>query len=111
MAPRPTWKGYLKLSRVSCPISLFPAVDAGERISFRQVNRATGNRLRHQLVDSVTGDVVEADDKGRGYEVGEKQFVLVEDEELEEARVEARAKPFGAAATVKADDDAPSCLS
>jgi len=81
MAPRPTWKGYLKLSLVSCPIALYPAIDAGERISFRQVNRATGNRLRHQLVDSVTGDVVEAHDKGRGYEVGEKQFVLVEDEE------------------------------
>jgi DNA end-binding protein Ku len=107
MAPRPTWKGYLKLSLVSCPIALYPAIDAGERISFRQVNRATGNRLRHQLVDSVTGDVVEAHDKGRGYEVGEKQFVLVEDEELEEARAEARTKPFGVASTAKANDEPP----
>ena len=96
--PRPTWKGYLKLSLVSCPIALYPAVDASERISFRQVNRATGNRLRHQLVDSVTGDVIEAHDKGRGYEVGEKQFVLIEDEEIEQARAEARSKPFGAPA-------------
>jgi DNA end-binding protein Ku len=107
MAPRPTWKGYLKLSLVSCPIALYPAVDAGERISFRQVNRATGNRLRHQLVDSVTGDVVEAHDKGRGYEVGEKQFVLVEDEELDEARAEARTKPFGVAPTAKANNEPP----
>jgi Ku70/Ku80 beta-barrel domain len=101
MAPRPTWKGYLKLSLVSCPIALYTGVDAGERISFRQVNRATGNRLRHHLVDSVTGDVVETHDKGRGYEVGEKQFVLVEDEELDEARAEARTKPFGVAPTAK----------
>jgi non-homologous end joining protein Ku len=95
MAPRPIWKGYLRLSLVSCPIALYPAVDASERIAFRQVNRGTGNRLRHQLVDSVTGDVVEGHEKARGYEVGEKQFVLVEDEELEEARAEARSKPFG----------------
>jgi len=98
MAPRPTWKGYLKLSLVSCPIALYPAVDASERIAFRQVNRETGNRLRHQLVDSVTGDVVESREKARGYEVGDRQFVFVEDEELEEARAEARTKPFGARA-------------
>jgi Ku protein len=96
MAPRPTWKGYLKLSLVSCPIALYPAVDAGERISFRQVNRATGNRLRHQLVDAVTGEAVETHDKARGYEVSENRFVVVEDEEIESARAEARTKPFGA---------------
>jgi DNA end-binding protein Ku len=91
MAPRPYWKGYLKLSLVSCPIALYPAIDASERVSFRQVNKATGNRLRQQLVDSVTGDVVQSFDKGRGYEVGENQFVVVEDEELERAREAARA--------------------
>jgi DNA end-binding protein Ku len=107
MAPRSNWKGYLKLSLVSCPIALYPAVDAGERLSFRQVNRVTGNRLRHQLVDSLTGDVVEAHDKGRGYEVGAKQFVLVEDEELDEARAEARTKPFGAAPAVSNDELRP----
>jgi DNA end-binding protein Ku len=105
MAPRPTWKGYLKLSLVSCPIALYPAIDASERISFRQVNRTTGNRLRHQLVDSVMGDVVEHHDAGRGYEVGEKQFVLVEDEELEEARAEARTKPFGVTLPGKGEDE------
>jgi DNA end-binding protein Ku len=105
MAPRSNWKGYLKLSLVSCPIALYPAIDASERLSFRQVNRVTGNRLRHQLVDSLTGEVVEANDKGRGYEVGEKQFVLVEDEELEEARAEARTKPFGAAPAATGNDE------
>ena len=62
--PRPHWKGYLKLSLVSCPIALYPAITPAERISFRQVNRQTGNRLRQQLVDSVTGEVVQAHDKG-----------------------------------------------
>src|SRR5688572_16033152 len=100
MAPRPYWKGYLKLSLVSCPIALYPAVDASERVSFRQVNRATGNRLRQQLVDSVTGETVESWDKGRGYEVGENQFVVVEDKELEEVREEARTRPYSAAPAV-----------
>src|SRR5262245_17221322 len=97
MAPRPYWKGYLKLSLVSCPIALYPAIDASERLSFRQVNRVTGNRLRQQLVDSVTGEVVEPDEKRRGYEVGENQFLVVEDEELEEAREEARGRPYSVA--------------
>jgi len=59
MAPRPLWKGYLKLSLISCPIALYPAISAADRISFRQINKATGNRLRHQLVDSMTGERVE----------------------------------------------------
>jgi DNA end-binding protein Ku len=71
MAPRPHWKGYLKLSLVSCPVALYPALAPAERISFRQVNRQTGNRLRQQLVDSVTGEVVQSHDRGRGYEVGQ----------------------------------------
>jgi DNA end-binding protein Ku len=97
MAPRPYWRGHLKLSLVSCPIALYPAVDASERISFRQVNRATGNRLRHQLVDSVTGEPVESHEKGRGFEVAENQFVIVDDEELDSARAEARTRRYGAA--------------
>lgn len=95
MAPRPTWKGHLKLSLVSCPIALYSAIDASERVSFRQVNQATGNRLRHQLVDSVTGEAIEAHDKGRGYETSKNQFVVLENAELEQARVEARTRPFG----------------
>jgi DNA end-binding protein Ku len=97
MAPRPHWKGYLKLSLVSCPIALYPAISAAERISFRQVNTQTGNRLRQQLVDSVTGEPVQPRDKGRGYEVGENQFLVVQEEELEAARHEARTRPYSAA--------------
>ncbi len=97
MPPRPHWKGYLKLSLVSCPIALYPAISAAERLSFRQVNRETGHRLRQQLVDTVTGEVVELPKKGRGYEVGENQFLIVQDEELAAARQEARTRPFSAA--------------
>ena len=96
MPPRPNWKGYLKLSLVSCPIGLYPAVSAAEKISFRQVNRETGHRLRQQLVDSVTGQVVESHNKGRGDEVGENQFLMVQDEELDAAQQEARSRPFSA---------------
>jgi DNA end-binding protein Ku len=88
MAPRANWKGYLKLSLVSCPIALYPAVSAAERVSFRQINKKTGNRLRQQLVDDETREPVEAEDKGRGYEVGKNQFIPVEDEELEAIRIE-----------------------
>src|ERR1044072_450977 len=97
MAPRAHWKGFLKLSLVSCPIALYPAISAAEKISFRQVNRETGNRLRQQLVDAVTGEVVESQNKGRGYEVGENDFRIGPDEELAAAREEARARPFSAA--------------
>ena len=97
MPPRPHWKGYLKLSLVSCPIALYPALSAAERLSFRQINRETGHRVRQQLVDSITGAVVEPHNKGRGYEVGENQFLIVQDEELEAARQEARTRPVSAA--------------
>jgi DNA end-binding protein Ku len=96
-ASRPQWKGYLKLSLVSCPIAIYPAVSAAERISFRQINRNTGNRLRQQLVDAVTGEAVDSSDKGRGYEVGDSSFLPVEDEELEAARQQAQARRPGAA--------------
>jgi DNA end-binding protein Ku len=88
MAPRPNWKGYLKLSLVSCPIALYPATSSGERISFRQINKKTGNRLRQQLVDEETREPVEAEDKGRGYEVAKGEYIQVEDEEIEAIQVE-----------------------
>jgi DNA end-binding protein Ku len=96
LAPRALWKGFLKLSLVSCPIALYPALAANERISFRQVNKQTGNRLRHQLVDAVTGEQVQSQDKARGYEVGENKFLLVQDDELEEAEQDARRRPYSA---------------
>ena len=88
MAPRPYWKGYLKLSLVSCPIALFPVASSTERVSFRQINKLTGNRLRQQLVDEVTREPVESQDKGKGYEVAKDTYVQIEDEELEAIEIE-----------------------
>jgi len=81
MGPRPFWKGYLTLARLLSNRDV-PASPSSERVSFRQINKSTGNRLKQQLVDSVTGDVVEPGQKGRGYEIGRNQYMPVEDEEL-----------------------------
>jgi DNA end-binding protein Ku len=88
MAPRAYWKGYLKLSLVSCPIALYPAASSSERVSFNRINKKTGNRLKQQLVDSETGDLVERDDIGRGYEVGKGQYIQVDDEEIDSIKIE-----------------------
>jgi DNA end-binding protein Ku len=88
VSPRPYWKGYLKLSLVSCPISLHAACSSSERVSFRQINRKTGNRLRQQLVDEETREPVDGSDKARGYEIAKGQFLLVEDDELEVIEIE-----------------------
>ncbi len=88
MAPRAYWKGYLKLSLVSCPIALYPATSSSERISFNRINKKTGNRLKQQQVDAETGEPVEKDDVGRGYEIGKGQYLQVEDEEIEKIRIE-----------------------
>jgi DNA end-binding protein Ku len=85
---RPFWKGYLKLSLVSCPIALFPASSSSERVSFRQINKKTGHRLKQQLVVSVTGEVVESQDKGRGYQIGKDEYLPLEDEDLDSLRLE-----------------------
>ena len=88
MAPRAYWKGYLKLSLVSCPIALYPASSGSERVSFNRINKKTGNRLKQQDVDSVTGEVVDREDIGRGYEFAKGQYIPVEDEELEKIQIE-----------------------
>jgi DNA end-binding protein Ku len=88
MAPRPNWKGYLKLSLVSCPVALFPATTTSERVSFRTLNRETGNRLRRQMVDEQTGDVVEAEDQIKGYEVAKGEYIQIEDDELKSVQLE-----------------------
>jgi len=90
VAPRAYWKGYLKLSLVSCPIALSPATSSSERISFRQINKQTGNRLRQQLVDEVTREPVDAADKGKGYEVDKGIYIEVDDDELEAIEVESK---------------------
>jgi len=88
MAPRAYWKGYLKLSLVSCPIALYPAASSSERVSFNRINKKTGNRLKQQLVDAETGDPVEKEDVGRGYEVAKGQYIQVEDAEIETIKIE-----------------------
>jgi DNA end-binding protein Ku len=85
---RPYWKGYLKLALVSCPIALHTACSTAERIAFRQINKATGNRLRQQLIDEETREPVEPERKGRGYEVANGQYLIVEDEELEAIQIQ-----------------------
>ncbi len=88
MAPRAYWKGYLKLSLVSCPIALYPAASSAEKVSFNRINKKTGHRLRQQLVDSETGELVEKEDIGRGYEVGKGEYIQIEDEEIEKIKIE-----------------------
>ena len=85
---RPYWKGYLKLSLVSCPIALYTGTSATERVSFRQINKKTGNRLRQQLVDEVTREPIESPDKGRGYEYAKNAYIPVDDDELDAIAIE-----------------------
>lgn len=88
MAPRAYWKGYLRLSLVSCPIQLFPATSEREKISFNQINRETGNRIRYRKVDEVTGEEVASDQIIKGYEVGKGQYIEITDEDLESIALE-----------------------
>jgi DNA end-binding protein Ku len=88
MAARAYWKGSLKLSLVSCPILLYPASTSVEKTRFHMINKETGNRLKQQMVDAETGDVVEADQKGRGYELSKGEFVEIEKDELEAVQIE-----------------------
>src|SRR5229473_3010782 len=88
MAPRANWKGYLKLSLVSCPIALYPASSGSERVSFNRINSKTGNRLKQQMVDAESGEPVAKEDISRGYEYAKGQYIFVEDEELEKIKIE-----------------------
>jgi DNA end-binding protein Ku len=88
MAPRPLWKGYLKLSLVSCAVALYGAANNSEKVSLHVLDRRTGNRVRRQLVDAESGDVVESDDQVRGYEIAKNEYVMLEDEELDAIALE-----------------------
>ena len=91
MAPaRAFWKGYLELSLVSCPIALYTGTSATERVSFRQINKKTGNRLRQQLVDEGTREPVEGEDKGRGYEYAKNAYIPVDDDELDALAIDSK---------------------
>ena len=86
--PRPYWKGYLRLSLVTCPVELFPASSQAEKTHFHQINKKTGNRLRQQMVDQDTGRVVETEQKGRGYELSKGRYVEIDEDELKAVEIE-----------------------
>lgn len=90
MAPRAYWKGYLRLSLVSCPISLFPATTSREKISFHQINKKTGDRIRYLKVDAESGKEVSSEDIIKGYEVAKGEYIELDPEELEAVAIESK---------------------
>ncbi|HVH80883.1 MAG TPA: Ku protein [Stellaceae bacterium] len=86
--PRASWTGFLRLSLVSCPVYLSPATTEAKRIRLNQLNAETGNRLKQQLIDSETGDVVERDQIVKGYEYDRGRYVTLSDDELKELQIE-----------------------
>jgi DNA end-binding protein Ku len=100
MALRAYWKGYLKLSLVSCPIQLVPATSEREKIKFHQINRKTGNRIKYCKLDAVTGKPVSDEDIVKGYEIGKGRYVEITDDELE-------AVGIGRAHTIEIDQFVP----
>ncbi len=86
--PRASWNGFLRLSLVSCPVYLSPATTESKRIRLNQLNAETGNRLKQQLIDSETGDVVERDQIAKGYEHERGRYVPIEDDELKALQIE-----------------------
>src|SRR6195256_1381837 len=88
MTPRAYWKGYLRLSLVTCPIELFPATSQSEKTHFHQINIKTGLRLRQQMVDEETGKVIDTEHKGRGYELSKGRYVEIDEDELQAVEIE-----------------------
>jgi DNA end-binding protein Ku len=83
MAPRAYWKGFLRLSLVSCPIQLFPATSERDKVSFNQLNKETGNRIRYRKVDDDTGEEVPSEDIIKGYEIAKGQYVEISEDEID----------------------------
>ncbi|RZN01687.1 Ku protein [Bradyrhizobium genosp. SA-3] len=88
MAPRANWKGFLRLSLVTCPIALFPATSESEKISFNQINKKTGHRIRYLKVDAETGDEVSNEDIVKGYQVDKDRYLEVTKDEIENIALE-----------------------
>jgi DNA end-binding protein Ku len=82
LPPRASWKGFLKIAEVTCPVALYAAASTTERIALHTINRSTGNRIHRQFVDAETGETVERDDQVKGYEVGKDEYVAVEPDEI-----------------------------
>jgi DNA end-binding protein Ku len=90
MESRTYWKGYLRLSLVTCPIELFPATSQSEKTHFHQINTQTGHRLRQQMVDEETGKVVDKEHKGRGYELSKGRYLEIGENELQAIEIESK---------------------
>jgi DNA end-binding protein Ku len=90
MAPRAYWKGFLRLSLVTCPIALYPATSEREKIHFHQINRKTGNRIQYKKVDADTHREVDRDDIIKAYEKSKGEYIPVEPEELEAVAIESK---------------------
>jgi DNA end-binding protein Ku len=88
MAPRVNWKGFLRLSLVTCPIALFPATSESEKISFNQINKKTGHRIKYLKVDADTGEEVANEDIIKGYKVDTDRYLEVTKDELENIALE-----------------------
>jgi DNA end-binding protein Ku len=88
MAPRPNWKGFLKLSLVSCSVAMYSATSTSQRVRFNIINRKTGNRIRNEVVDTETGDPVEQEDRVKGYKLDNDQYLLLEEEDLDNVALE-----------------------
>src|ERR1700760_1945454 len=88
MAPRANWKGFLRLSLVTCPVALYPATSESEEISFNQLNRKTGHRIKYTKIDADTGEEVPNEDIVKGYKVDTDTFIEVTKEELENVALE-----------------------
>ncbi|MCO5156763.1 MAG: Ku protein [Aquamicrobium sp.] len=88
MAPRNFWKGYLRLSLVTCRVAMTPAISTRQKVRFHTINRATGNRVESRYVDEATGRPVREEDQRRGYPVSDDRLVVIEDEELEAVSLE-----------------------
>ena len=88
MAPRANWKGFLRLSLVTCPVALYPATSDTEKVSFNQINRKTGHRIKYAKVDADTGEEVAAEDIMKGYKVGTDTYIEVSKDELDDIALE-----------------------
>src|ERR1700710_3329072 len=88
MAPRANWKGFLRLSLVTCPVALYPATSDTEKVSFNQINRKTGHRIKYAKVDADTGEEVSSEDIMKGYNVDTDTYLEVSKDELEHIALE-----------------------
>jgi DNA end-binding protein Ku len=81
--PRPYWKGYLRLSLVTCPVNMTPATSESEKVRFHTLNKETGNRVVSRYIDSVTGKPVRDENEAKGYARGENDYVVLTEDDLD----------------------------